>query len=369
MTNMKIGSFTGSFTIKNSENNNYDFRVITFNLLSSFCASKEYFPFVKAHFLDFASRSTRVKKLIESWTKVNFIICLQEVDELWFKVLEPVFIDKKYGIHTARYTDGTMGQLIAYPEKHFDRIFVDQFIPGSFIKEMYEKISENKEVNVDDNKTIMDQLSEGSKSPNIMISVGLSAKYYGKTVDKYIIVSTYHMPCKFKDPFLMISHIHALKSRLEQIINVRPGFSSIVLTGDFNMLDTSDEYMYMTDSSADNIIVDLMNSLYKSTNVDLKQTIQFKSAHTVCHSKEPEYTNCSVKKNKNFVGTLDYIFISQNIGVRSCTVGLIAPPLSDNTENTTNYLYYNKTKLPLYPNAVCPSDHLALSSSLFIESK
>ncbi len=355
------------------QTNNYDFRVITFNILSSFCATKEYYPFVKPHFLDLKSRSIRVKKLIESWTRVNFIICLQEVDEEWFKILEPILLDKNYGIHSVRYTDGMMGQLIGYPEKHFDKIFIDQFMPSLHVKDtckkINEKMNENKSFDSEsksfcpNNRIIMDQLLEGSKSPNTMISIGLSAKYYGKIVDKYIIISTYHMPCKFKDPFLMISHIHALKIRLEQIISKWNKFDSIVLAGDFNMLETSDEYLYMTNSNSENMMINLIDSLYKNAELDLRQTIHFKSAHSVCHSKEPEYTNCSVKTNKNFVGTLDYIFITDNIGVRSCTVGLIAPILPD---DTMSHLYYKKTKLPLYPNAVCPSDHLALSTSLFI---
>lgn len=353
-----------------TEEYKYDFRVITFNLLSSFCATKEYFPFVNPHFLDFTTRSLRVGRLIESWTKVNFIICLQEVDELWYKVLEPIFMKKSYGIHSVMYTNGTMGQLIAYPMKHFDKIFVDQFIPGLYVKEICDKIkiSEQKDLDQNDSpnhRIIMDQLLEGSMCPNTMISIGLSAKYYGKIVNRHIIISTYHMPCKFKDTFLMISHVHSLKMRLDEIVNKWNQFDSIVFAGDFNMLDTSDEYMYMTNPRSDSVIIDMMNCMYMNIGLDLKQTIKFNSAHNICHSKEPEYTNCSVKKNKNFVGTLDYVFICDKIKVRSCTVGLIAPSDSD----TISHIYSKKTKLPLYPNAVCPSDHLALSTSLFIDDK
>lgn len=359
-----------------TESQNYDFRVITFNLLSSYCATKEYYPFVKPQFLDFSSRLNRVKKLIASWTKVNFIICLQEVDDLWYKALEPLFSEKMYGLHSIRYTDGMMGQLIGYPAKHFDKIFVDQFVPGLYVKEIYDKICDDKkgtndtmdknnEPDANDN-IIMHQLLEASKIPNTMISIGLSAKYYGKIVNKYIIVSTYHMPCKFKDQFLMISHINALKMRLGEIIKKWDHFDSIVLAGDFNMLDTSNEYMYMTNPGAENQGVEELNEWYKKIGFDLKKTIELKSTHLLCHGKEPEYTNCSIKKNKNFVGTLDYVFINDMIGVRSCTVGLIAPAPDD---DVMTHLYYKKTKLPLYPNAVCPSDHLALSASLFIGEK
>jgi len=219
---------------------------------------------------------------------------------------------------------------------------------------------------------------EGSECQNQMISVGLSAKYYGKKVNKHLIVSTYHMPCKFKDQFLMISHIHALKMRLGEIMSKWKQFDSVVLGGDFNMLETSNEYMYMTDPGAENLVVDLMNVLYSriglNLNMDLRDTIGLNSAHSMCHDREPEYTNCSVKKNKSFVGTLDYVFISDNIGVRSCTVGLIAPNLpnqpklpNEQTDHQNDHVYFKKTRLPLYPNAVCPSDHLALSTSLFID--
>ena len=344
---------------------NYDFRVITFNLLSSFCATKEYYPYVKPQFLDFSNRLSRVKKLIDAWTKVNFIICLQEVDELWFRALESKFIEKKYGLHSVRYTDGTMGQLIGYPINHFDKVFVDQFIPGLYVKEICDKMEHCELKNSESNHNhdiIMDQLLEGSKSPNTMISIGLSAKYHGKKVNKNILISTYHMPCKFKDQFLMLSHIHAVKMRLKEIVTKWDQFDSLVLAGDFNMLETSNEYGYMINPNSDDIIIDLMNVLYKSVGIDLRQTIQFKSAHLLCHGKEPEYTNCSIKKNKNFVGTLDYVFINDNISVRSCTIGLVAPSL----DKSLDHLYYKNTKLPLYPNAVCPSDHLALSTSLFI---
>jgi mRNA deadenylase 3'-5' endonuclease subunit Ccr4 len=78
---------------------------------------------------------------------------------------------------------------------------------------------------------------------------------------------------------------------------------------------------------------------------------KLKSSYYDFHKSEPNYTNVYKNKDIEFMDCIDYIFVGKEINVMSCLVGLL-----------------NKDPMRYqYPNAICPSDHIPLSSSLSIE--
>src|SRR5579872_2752666 len=170
----------------------HDFRIITFNLLSTSYTNSTHFSFVKPEHLNFKYRYKKTLKLFNSWIKVNFIICLQELNKDWSKVLLPFFKNNNYNIVHELYADDKMGVGIAYPVNHFDLLNTNIFTCESIIKNIY-NYNDNHKTNID----IMNELAEASESINPVISILLDAKYYGELTGKKILVATYHMPCRY----------------------------------------------------------------------------------------------------------------------------------------------------------------------------
>lgn len=376
----------------------HDIRVITFNLLSPEVLSSEsvtmFYPNIRKNYLDFANRAEKTKKLMLSWMKVNFIICVQEMSTQWKDTLSTFFEENGYGFCSEVYSGGKMGVGISFPLQHYDLLDVDTFTCGKFIKPIYKEIQKNnsQQKQEDDSSQLSDnlkttslaassprsprpsktesmitELEYASDSKNVLISVLLSSKYYGKKINKNFVVSTFHMPCRYKYKYFLCSHIHALKVHLGDLTqkwNADHGDTiSTILCGDFNITPKSPEYKYLVglnytshelkgfddDTESSRFIVD-MTDAYQQIGQNLFAGMQLRSTHKTLHTKEPEYTNVMVQKDNTFVECLDYILINDQVDIRSCTVGLsVKDPAS----------------APC-PNGLCPSDHLPLSASLRI---
>ena len=331
-----------------TEDRPHDIRVITFNFLSPEITRPEWMPYVKKSHLNFGNRSEKTKKLISSWIRVNFIICIQEMSKSWKRVLEPFFLENNYGFICDMYSSDKMGVGIAYPLKHYDIVDTDLNNCGNIIDPIYKKIIEKN-----DCENINTELRLASESKNTILSLLLSAKNFGVNINKNFIISTYHMPCQYKLKYYMLSHIHALKIHLENLLlkwnNQYSKTASVIIAGDFNITEKSPEYKFLIGDEKE-LYINNLDNIYSSIGINIFDGISFKSSHKIIHNKEPKYTNICIQTDKIFVECLDYILINNQIDVRSCTVGLTVPePL------TTPY-----------PNALCPSDHVPLSASLRI---
>ena len=129
------------------------------------------------------------------------------------------------------------------------------------------------------------------------------------------------MPCAFKTPLVQILHIEALKRIIASFPDI-----PYILAGDMNVLPTSKEYAFLTDTQS-------------------PLSITLKSSYLIANKEEPKFTcfNYTTFGGK-FCGCLDYIFVSNEFKVLKSHLLL----------NTTTEL----------PNADCPSDHLPLRSVL-----
>lgn len=390
----------------------HDIRVITFNLLSPEVLSEEsianFYPNIRKNYLDFAKRVEKTKKLMQSWMKVNFIICVQEMSTQWRDELSAFFKENNYGFCAEVYSGGKMGVGIGFPLQHYDLLDVDSFACGNFIKPIYKGIKqiftasttsaavtqireqrsdESKEIKSTNTQgesfdsaeskktdppeptkiqTMLTELEYASDSKNVLVSVLLRAKHFGKPVGKNVVISTFHMPCRYKYKYFLCSHIHALKVHLSELTerwnSIYNNTISTVFCGDFNITPKNPEYKYLVGldytqyelredatSETAHFIVDLSEA-YQQVGQDLFDGMQLRSTHKTLHTKEPDYTNVTVQKDRTFVECLDYILINNQVDIRSCTVGLsVQDPVSSPC-----------------PNGLCPSDHLPLSASLRI---
>jgi mRNA deadenylase 3'-5' endonuclease subunit Ccr4 len=233
------------------ETKQYDFRIITFNLLSPEQIKNSisgYFPFVKKYHIEFSFRAKLAKKLIAGWIKVNFIICLQEVSDEWTLILVPFFKENNYTFHYTVYANGKMGVGIAYPTNHYHTLESRIWVCGDIIKDYYKLIYEkhSREPIKDVSETVMQVLADASELKNPIIGLMVAVKYFGKFVGKNILVATYHMPCRYGDKYLIPGHIHAIKRGLDNFIQdmKSQGIEThgVILAGDFNVTPNNPEY-------------------------------------------------------------------------------------------------------------------------------
>jgi mRNA deadenylase 3'-5' endonuclease subunit Ccr4 len=321
-------------------------RVLTYNLLSQELLTHDRFPKVKYFHKDFTFRVNKTKELLKTWMKVNFIICLQELSEQWKEELTQTFVDNSYTIVSCEYTQ-ILGVCICFPNKHYELLHTDIFQCSNYVKEIYNKL---------DTKTpVYNDLKCASVSKNKLLSILLNCKSRGQSIQQNIIVSTYHMPCMFMKHYYIMSHIHAIKQHLDNLLfemDILYAFNgsteSVIFSGDLNITPDTPEYNLLlnNETKGQNILAEC----YQNVGYNLYAGLPLISAHKLIHNTEPHYTNVSVQHNKHFVECIDYILITTNINVRSCLVGLVS----------------NDPITRPYPNALCPSDHLPLSSSLMI---
>jgi mRNA deadenylase 3'-5' endonuclease subunit Ccr4 len=368
---MKSFNNTKEITDTTITSNVHNVRIITFNLLSQDYTSSLFFPKVKKNHINFTPRSEKMKKLLMSWMKVNFIICIQELSIQWYTALADLFTNNNYGIEMVTYIKDKMGVAIAYPKNHYDMLIKDEFVIGSYINDVYNLLNKIK-TDIDSNvhiNTLLTEISEAAGMQTPILSVLLNCKSYGKSVNKNLLVSTYHMPCRYTKKYFISANINAIKNHLQHLKEKWCSIHydtpiSVVLTGDFNITPKNAEYKLLTgELYTENEIMNrtsehgesldfflLLTEQYELIGQQLMSGIKTRSVHKTHYGNEPKYTNVSLKTDSTFVECIDYILIDDSIDIRSCTVGLTV----DEPEKTP------------YPNGLCPSDHLPLSASLFI---
>lgn len=336
-----------------------DIRVTTFNVLSSNLCDPSYHKKCTAENLDQVNRYVKVKALLKKEIDSKSIICLQEISSKWACKLHPFFAENKYQFITGLYGhkfNGYMGVAVAVPSEVYDLLAVDitkgadtmkyikQPKPTSFqgftkkyFSEPYAKlISIFWKI-----EKPMNPWVESEKKKNDIVTVELKKK----NTDKSFFVSTYHMPCVFKVPPLMMIHCALYVQHLQRISNG----AAHICTGDFNIKPDSEMYKMITTGCID----ESNKETYPPACVEYENPLKLKikplrSAFKVALGEEPVFTNWGqTGDSPPFIGTLDYIFLSDE-----WTVSSTAPLPS-----------LEATAGPL-PNDVQPSDHLLLSATL-----
>lgn len=290
-----------------------NFNIITLNVGTPFSFTPAEYPDCDPVFLDRQRRKNAILSLMTSWLRTSPIIVLQEVPYNWKQDFDRYFTKRGYTFHCMNYgqkKNGILGVGIAVPASYaIDPTEVEFIRVADYINDI-----DSSEDYSSDNEDIHTNIENAKKRANLVVRMKIHLNN-GKAFYLY----NYHMPCAFKTPLVQILHIDALKRIIASFPDI-----PYILAGDMNILPTSKEYEFLTDTTS---------------------SITLKSSYLIANKKEPEFTCFNYTTfGGEFCGCLDYIFVSDEFKV-----------LKSHLLLTTN------TELP---NADCPSDHLPLRSVL-----
>lgn len=183
-------------------------------------------------------------------------------------------------------------------------------------------------------------ISVSLKRQNCLVSVGLSCRESGASFS----LSTYHMPCAFRNEPVMMVHSALALQRAAELASGRP----YLVAGDFNVAPSSPIYALITGASPRGPTPAPRAISYSGWSSTVPDALR--SAYAEVNGSEPEFTNYSVQPRQRFVDTLDYIFMSE--GATATEVRA----LPNREEVGARGL----------PSATHPSDHLMLAATVHI---
>ena len=356
-------------------------KVTTYNVLSSHLGGADYYTTCKPEDLDPPTRLQRLKSKLDQEVAAGAIICLQEVSTHWAGNLHAYFSSRGYCLVTGLYGNkfnGYMGVAIAAPLKDYDVLGVDisnvadtkrmaRKPKPTLVQKLLAMLKEPllqllKAIGVW--KPQADPWREALRRYNQMVSVRLQPKAAG---GRPFVVGTYHMPCMFKLPSVMMIHCALSAQHIQRLAkrftdaSTSPSSSSsssasqsaspdpYIYVGDFNIKPDSSMYRLLTQGSVEPACPDLPPK--EPGDAWAPAVAPMGSAYAAANGQEPPYTNwAKTKDDPAFVGTLDYIFYSPGdwavTRVRDLRTEQLAGP---------------------FPIADEPSDHLLLSADLSLK--
>lgn len=266
-------------------------RVTTYNVLSNHLAAPNYFTSCQPQYLDGNYRLNKLKQKLTTEMEKEAIVCLQEISTSWAGQLHTFFSKNNYYLVTGLYGNkfnGYMGIGIAVPLQKYNIINVDitriadtKYLPRKpspgltvkillkfknlffqigkllgFFKDNYDDLWEN--VTYKTNQMISIRLQPKTITNTVEDTVETIEKSVEKSVDNSIstdtvekidnnsnntfVIGTYHMPCMFKLPSVMVSHCALSAQHLHKFANGDP----YLFLGDFNIKPDSIMYKLMT---------------------------------------------------------------------------------------------------------------------------
>lgn len=294
--------------LKMTTTSSVNFNIITFNVGTPFSFTPSEYPDCDPAILDRIKRKNAILSLFTNWLRTSPIIILQEVPYNWKQDFDRYFTKRDYTFHCMNYgqkKNGILGVGIAVPASYaIDPTEVEFIRVADYINDI-----DSSEDYSSDN-----EVENAKKRANLVIRMKIRLNN-GKSFYLY----NYHMPCAFKTPLVQILHIQALKRIIASFPDI-----PYILAGDMNVLPTSKEYEFLTDTTS---------------------PITLKSSYLIANKEEPNFTCFNYTTfGGEFCGCLDYILVSDEFKVLK-----------------SHLLLTTTTELP---NADCPSDHLPLRSVL-----
>lgn len=249
-------------------------RICSYNVLSSHLSEPTYYTYCRPEWLSPEHRLSVLKTKLDGEVAQGSIICLQEVSNPWAGHLHAYFSRRGYSLITGLYGkkfNGYMGVAIAVPLNLFDVESVD-----------ITRVADTKKVIRQPKPSVLASLVRNwlinpfltllravkilGKAPedpwdlslsrmNQMVSVRVSpriptdvAKQEGKEEeDSSFVVSTYHMPCVFAVPQVMMIHCALAAQHVQNLAAGRP----YILAGDFNIKPQDSTYELLTKGEID----------------------------------------------------------------------------------------------------------------------
>ncbi|CAF3461823.1 unnamed protein product [Rotaria socialis] len=275
----------------------------------------------------------------------NAIICLQELCRTTIPLFNEFFRQQNYRlIHKS------------YGEKFNDYMGVGIAIPNSmrsasaaFIK-VSDKIKARLSQKATDSLSILsrfrqylrDKSSRGTSDPwdiamnkkNILIFIRVMI--HGVP----LCIGTYHMPCLYKFPDVMLIHATMVKDLMFELARG----DNMILAGDFNMQPTANCYRAITELGCTSCQLPRSKIYEVYYRPDANHILR--SAYVEKNGIEPPFTAFSSTPNSpDFCATMDYIFFYGRL-------------LVNNVLRLPNY-----PDSESYPDATHPSDHLMIAAT------
>ena len=301
----------------NSSKNLNKIKLFNYNVLTpNYCYQKK-FPLNNKEDLDNHIRLTNINNILLKQMKNESIICLQEVTRDWAGVFQLLCDNNDYNFVKSLYgypKNGYMGIAIAYPKKYkmIDMSIrrISEFIDyeekkKGYCREFIDTVSEFLTL-----KDIDVPIFDIARSRyNTAIALKLQLRDNENCRPFWIV--NYHMPCIWRNQGVMILHITYFKKFVEKVCN--RGKDDCIIAGDFNSQPDSIPYEIMKTST----LMGLDNYFEKYEDFNLPAVdMKLESVYEKFHGSEPEATNYSYCDfNGPFRGTLDYIFVNNNINV------------------------------------------------------
>lgn len=261
-------------------------KITTYNVLSSHLAAPGWFQACKPEFLDPKYRLESLKRKLDEECASNSVICLQEVSHSWAGPLHSYFANRDYHLVTALYgnrMNNYMGVAIAVPLQKYDILDVN-----------IQKVSDTKIMPKKPKITFFQEFLMTVKSFIVKLSVMfklyrppidiwdnilyrhnqmICARLKDKNSSKSFVVGTYHMPCMFDKPAVMVTHTALSAQHIQRYAErlaredarscpASPSQNSsetddelkidpIIFCGDYNFKPSSSEYELITTGKLD----------------------------------------------------------------------------------------------------------------------
>jgi mRNA deadenylase 3'-5' endonuclease subunit Ccr4 len=322
--------------------------VVSYNLLVPKLAEEPGFYYMcDPRFLNSEYRWNLIQSMLkqEIVNNKNTIICLQELSramlpkiKLFFRQFNYTLFDKLYGQQHNDY----MGVGIAIPASM--KLMTVSFIN---IGDQIRLRLHDKQLNIFDriNKLWKDFVNKngqkGSDPWEIAMTKANELVLVHIVVDRTpFCIGTYHMPCLFKMPDVMMIHASMVKDIMLELAAGK----NVILAGDFNTKPSDEYYRVITERGfARGRLPESRNyAITYRPNADQ----MLKSAYREKNGIEPAFTNFAATSNEPpFRATLDYIFFDGRLTVEK----VLRLP--------------NRPKGESYPDETHPSDHLMIAAS------
>lgn len=340
-------------------------RVVSYNVLSSSLAGASHFRYCDPSDLDAAVRLKRVMSKLEGPIASRSIICLQEVSLAWSGTLHTFFANRGFHLVLASYGsyfNGYMGVALAFPTDVYEPVDIRVERLSDMVKwpqkaapEGAEKFFYNLRIRIEGAIQSMfggqpkrrrrnsDPWLTSQDRRNMIVFARLRSKTNGAL----LCVGTYHMPCAFWSPPIMLIHSALVVSQFQKLCGGDPA----VLAGDFNFKPGDSSYSMILDGNIDPNNADFPPPAPDGTPATKwfpTDFVPMKSAYKEILGTEPDFTNFArVEENPVFIETLDYIFCSDSVDV----VDVIRLPHRDAVRGP-------------YPVPSEPSDHVMVGATL-----
>lgn len=331
-------------------------RVVTYNVLAPKLASPSHFRHCKHHNLDADVRLARVLRKLEDAVAARSVICLQEVALSWSGALHTFFATR--GFHLVlgtygTYFNGYFGVALAFPTDLYEPadVFVLPLTDSAAWPRTPREGPLQRAVScvmqffggANNAKRSKNPWTQSQRRRNVLIFARLRSRSNGAL----LCVGTYHMPCAFWSPPIMLIHSALVVSTFQKLC----AGDAAILAGDFNIKPGDSAYTMITTGS-----IDQKHNDYPPKAPDGSPAAKWfpknfdpmKSAYVQVNGQEPDFTNYArVGDGPEFIHTLDYLFCSQDLDVVDV---LRLPHRSD-------------VKGP-FPVAAEPSDHIMIGATL-----